>query len=54
MISSEKIILNCFIEERKMKLIVHKIFLVSTVTVICVAAALFIAHAANSATYIGL
>jgi F0F1-type ATP synthase assembly protein I len=37
-----------------MKLIVQEILLVSTITVICVAAALFIAQTANSVSYIGL
>ena len=37
-----------------MKQIVQEIFLVATVTVICVAAALFIAQTANSVSYIGL
>jgi F0F1-type ATP synthase assembly protein I len=37
-----------------MKQIVQEILLVSTVTIICVAAALFIAQTGNSVSYIGL
>ena len=37
-----------------MKQIVREILLVSTVTVICVATALFIAQTGNSVSYIGL
>ena len=44
---SRKTIFNYFIEERKMKLIVQEILLVSTITVLCVAGAIYVAETAN-------